>query len=205
MFSNKDIEKAFEKTQASLEKPVSVFLIGGCAMTFRNLKPATKDVDALFEDEIQENDFLQALLKSGFNELFPGSKYLDLKAKDIVIDENGLQIDLFTRQVMGGLMLTESMKMRAEKHRQIGKLAIFLASLEDIYLFKAITSRPFPRDFEDLVTIQQSSPDWNTIYKEYVDQVKGKPIEKNLLEKARKLTEAGISNPFIKKIRKNSL
>ncbi|MFQ5406300.1 MAG: hypothetical protein ACE5DI_04040 [Candidatus Micrarchaeia archaeon] len=48
----------FPKT---LRRPLKVFLIGGCAMTFRNLKPSTKDVDLLFEDELGEKAFFCAL------------------------------------------------------------------------------------------------------------------------------------------------
>lgn len=170
-------------------------------MTFRNLKPSTKDADLLFADELEEHAFFRALRETGFEELFPGSEYVPLKAKDVVIGKDGLQFDLFAKTVMGGLSLSSSMIRRAEKFLQSGKAEFFLASLEDIYLFKAITNRPFPRDYEDLLLIQQTGKvDWDAVYSEYEKQVKGKDCEENLLKKARKLKEDGITNPFIRKI-----
>jgi len=116
----------------------------------------------------------------------------------VVVNDDGLQFDLFVKQVMGGLRLSDSMKKRAEKHAQYGKLVVFLASREDIYLFKAITNRPFPRDYEDLVTLQQSGLDWKAATKEYEEQVKGKAIEENLRKKLAELKKQGITNPLMK-------
>ncbi len=195
-FSKKDIEEALREAGKHLEREVKAYLIGGCAMTFRNLKPSTKDADLLFADEIEEQRLFKALIHSGFKELFPGSYDVPLKAKDILINENGLQFDLFSKQVMDGLHLSPTMKKRAEKFAGYGKLAVLLGSKEDIYLFKAITDRPFPRDFEDLLTLQQSGLDWEAVIEEYQAQVRGSPIEENLRKKMEQLKRQGIINPL---------
>ena len=169
-------------------------------MAFRNLKPATKDADLLFEDELSEQRFFSAMKNCVFEELFPGSYNVPLKAKDIVINEQGLQFDLFARQVMGGLCLTTAMKKRAEKIAEYGNLEVFLASKEDISLFKSITDRPFPRDFEDLLTIQQANPDWSVIISEYEAQIKGTALELNLKNKMHALKKQGIVNPLMKRV-----
>ncbi|MEK6924209.1 MAG: hypothetical protein AABW54_03155 [Candidatus Micrarchaeota archaeon] len=199
-YSRKDIDAALQAAGKALSKPVDAYLIGGCAMTFRNLKPSTKDADLLFEEELEEQRFFTALREAGFRELFPGSYDVPLKAKDILINDSGLQFDLFAKQVMGGLRLTAAMKKRAEKHAEYGKLAVFLAAKEDVYLFKAITDRPFPRDYEDLLTLQQSGLDWNAITAEYEAQIKGRPIEANLVKKLAKLKEQGITTPLMKRL-----
>jgi hypothetical protein len=201
-YSRLDIESVFENVSVYLRRKVRFFLIGGCAMTFRNLKPSTKDVDLLFEEELSEEALFKSLTEIGFEELFPGSHELDLKAKDILINRRGLQFDLFTRTVMGGLMLSERMKKRAEKYKDYGPLSVFLASKEDIYLFKAITNRPFPRDYEDLITLQQTGLNWKNIIAEYKAQVMGRDIEKNLLKKLSNLREEGIVNPLTRKLLK---
>lgn len=201
-FSKEDIEAALRSAGETLELPVKAILIGGCNMAFRELKPSTKDADLLFEGELDEQRFFQALKETGFKELFPGSSEVPLKAKDILVSENGLQFDLFAKQVMGGLKLSPAMKKRAEKLAQYGKLEVFLASKEDVYLFKAITNRPFPRDFEDLLTIQQSGVDWNAVVSEFDAQVKGTPLESNLKTKMALLEKQGITNPLAKAVLK---
>ena len=200
-FSKKDIEEVFVKASEVLSRPISVYLIGGCAMAFRNLKPSTKDVDLLFDDGLSEQAFFSALKESGFAELFPGSSEIDLKAKDILINEKGLQFDLFTKSVMGGLELTPAMKKLAEKYGDYGSLSVFLAAREDIYLFKAITTRPFPRDYEDLVTLQQSGLNWGVVLSEYNAQVKGRDIEANLRKKLSTLKKSGVTNPLIRELK----
>jgi len=105
--------------------------------------------------------------------------------------------------VRGILSLSEAMAKRAEKYGGYGKLNVFLASKEDGYLFKAITSRPFPRDYEDLVTLQQSGLDWKAVAKEYEEQVKGKPIEENLVKKLAELKKQGIINPLMKIVKQH--
>jgi hypothetical protein len=197
-FSKESIEAALKAAGENLKKPVKAYLIGGCAMTFRNLKPSTKDADLLLEDALSEKRLFDALRETGFKELFPGNYEPDLKAKDILVGENGLQFDLFARRVLGGLSLSPSMKKRAEKLAQFGKLGVFLAAKEDVYLFKAITTRPFPRDFEDLLTLQQSGLNWKAVTSEFEKQIKGKKIEENLRRKMSELEKQGITNPLAK-------
>jgi len=200
-YSKRDIDAVFTGVSKVLSKRVSVLLIGGCAMTFRNLKPSTKDVDLLFEDELSEQAFFSALKRVGFKELFPGSYLIDLKAKDILINDDGLQFDLFTKTVMGGLTLSPAMKNRAEKHADYGLLSAFLASKEDVYLFKAITTRPFPRDYEDLLTLQQSGLDWSAVISECCAQVKGRKMDGNLRKKLSALKRNGVTNPLIRELK----
>lgn len=199
LYGKAEIEFALSAVGAHCAKPVKAYLIGGCAMSFRSLKPSTKDADLLFEDELSEKRFFEASLESGFKELFPGSKYLPLTAKDIVFSKKtGLQLDLFAKTVMAGLSLSPSMAKRAESSFRKGKFELLLAAKEDIYLFKAITDRPFPRDYEDLLTLQQSGLDWDVVIAEYETQVRGRKIEKNLKAKMEKLREEGITNPLMR-------
>ena len=162
-FSKTDIETVIEEACAKVEKPLELYLIGGCAMTFRDIKPATKDADALFEDALGRHHFFEALKEIGFTELFPGLNYSETKKMD-VLERNGLGFDLFAFQVFDGLRLTPSMKKRAERFSDYGKVSVFLASLEDIYLFKAITDREYPRDYVDLVPLAQAGLDWDKVF-----------------------------------------
>ncbi len=199
LFSKETIEEALVKAGNKLTHQVNAYLIGGCAMTFYELKPSTKDADLLFEDGISEQRLFEALKESGFEELFPGSSQIDLKAKDILINEKGLQFDLFVKQVMGGLTLSRTMKERAKPHAKYGLLNVFLASKEDIYLFKSITTRPLPRDYEDLVKLQEAQINWKALIEEYEKQIRGTPLEINLRKKIMLLKQEGITNPLTQK------
>ena len=199
-YSKQNIDAVLQAASRELSKPIKTFLIGGCAMTFRNLKPSTKDADLLFADELDEKRFFAALKETGFEELFPGSYDVPLKAKDFLVNKAGLQFDLFAKQVMHGLHLSSSMQKRAEKHAEYGRLSVYLAAKEDIYLFKAITDRPFPRDYEDLLTLQQSGLDWDAVTKEFKAQIRGRPIEANLRKKMELLKAQGIVNPLMRNI-----
>ena len=42
LFKKQDIETAISDAGLLCTKPVKAYLIGGCAMTFRKLKPSTK-------------------------------------------------------------------------------------------------------------------------------------------------------------------
>jgi hypothetical protein len=68
-------------------------------------------------------------------------------------------------------------------------------------LFKAITTRPFPRDYEDLLTLQQSGLDWKTVFSEFEAQVKGRDIEANLRKKLLALKKNGVLNPLIRELK----
>ncbi|MFA5246269.1 MAG: hypothetical protein WC408_00075 [Candidatus Micrarchaeia archaeon] len=198
-FSKKDIEAVIEEASIKVSKPLELYLIGGCAMTFRGIKPATKDADALFEDKLGRHRFFEALKEVGFKELFPGLNYSETKGMD-VLERDGLGFDLFAYRVFGGLCLSPSMKKRAQKHAVYGNVSVFLASLEDVYLFKAITNRKYPRDFEDLVPIAQAGVDWDVVYSGYAEQVKGRGCEESLLNKMNWLVKEGYSNPFGRKV-----
>jgi len=77
-----------------------------------------------------------------------------------------------------------------------------MASKEDVYLLKALTTRPFPRDYEDLLTLQQTGLNWNAVTAEYESQVKNTPLEQNLATKMSYLKKQGITNPLVKTIDK---
>lgn len=52
-FGKEYVEKEFLRIGLALKTKIRVFLIGGCAMIFRGLKPATKDVDIVFTSPME--------------------------------------------------------------------------------------------------------------------------------------------------------
>ena len=55
------IDRELQQIGSRVKKPVSIYLIGGCAMAFRRLKEVTKDIDIVFRDKGDYGDFCDAL------------------------------------------------------------------------------------------------------------------------------------------------
>ena len=45
MFEKKELENWLVNVSRYVRKPVTIYLIGGCAMSFKGYKAATKDID----------------------------------------------------------------------------------------------------------------------------------------------------------------
>ena len=63
-----------EQLSRSLSDYLDVYLIGGLAMMYQDLKFATKDVDVVFEDEDKASIFQDNLLRSGYVRTDPVSE-----------------------------------------------------------------------------------------------------------------------------------
>ena len=63
-----------EQLSRSLSDDLDVYLIGGLAMMYQDLKFATKDVDVVFEDEDKASIFQDNLLRSGYVRTDPVSE-----------------------------------------------------------------------------------------------------------------------------------
>ena len=72
------------------------------------------------------------------------------------------------RQVCNALTLSTAMKSRATQLHTKGFLQVFLASKEDIFLFKGITERE--ADLDDMRLLAESGLNWNIMYQECQNQ-----------------------------------
>ena len=125
-----------------LDRPVRIYLIGGCAMALRDLKSATKDVDAIFTSLNELKLFEQKLVSIGYHiRLKVEKEYKQLGTYSILRNEGNAGFDLFLVQVCEMLVLSEAMEKRAERYEEFNKLEVFLLANEDITLFKGITER----------------------------------------------------------------
>ncbi|MFQ5976156.1 MAG: hypothetical protein ACE5J5_07580 [Candidatus Hydrothermarchaeales archaeon] len=190
------------KIGSTLGRRITVFLLGGCCMTFRDLKDATKDVDMVLtspEDIVDVVDALKSLEYSEIKEL--PEEYEHLGSSAVLRNKNGFQLDLFLGQVCGGLEISEMMMGRAEFLRSYGNLVVYLMAPEDIFFFKSITERE--ADLLDMRTLVEAGLNWDIIKEECRLQAKRGIWEAFLLERLMDLKERyGIVAPIMGELRK---
>lgn len=170
MFEEEQLDSVFNSISSTLSSPIEGFLIGGLAMIKNRMKIATKDIDIVFSNEDEAREFIGAAEKVGFKpdaEVPP--EYEEMDTMMVLKDEEERRIDVFVRVVLGSLTYTESMKGRAGIFSFGDKLTIRTSSNEDIFLYKAITSRP--RDVNDMEALARTGDlDWDIIEDEARNQ-----------------------------------
>ena len=170
LFTEKELDEIFNEIAATIDFSLEGFLIGGLAMIKNNLKASTKDIDIVFSDEEAAKEFVEAALKVRFTldeELPP--EYEEMKTMVVLKDSENRRIDVFDRTVLRGLTYSESMKSRAKTIEFGDKLTIHVSSIEDIFLYKSITSRP--RDLDDMEILARTAGlNWSHIENEARNQ-----------------------------------
>lgn len=169
MFNREELNELLVEVGSRIEKSIKIYMIGGCALSFKGLKAATKDIDIILTSKEDFNVFNKSMQKAGFGLMTERENEFYLTALAIYRKEDS-RIDVFLKQVGKMLALTESMKKRAEKYQDYGKLDVYLVSNEDIFLFKSMTSRA--GDIFDCDRIMKEGIDYNIIYNEIAEQSK---------------------------------
>jgi predicted nucleotidyltransferase len=169
-FDRKYIKGELREIGRQLDTNLTVYLIGGGAMSFRNLKETTKDIDLIVNagDDLQT---LQAvLLERGYDIVRdPTEEYDELGAQRILENDDGCRIDIFNQQVVDKLVLSEGMVRRSEFALNVGGLSVALVSAEDMFLFKSVAGRT--DDIEDLFSLVQTDLDFDIIKEELEQQI----------------------------------
>lgn len=169
MFTKHQLEELLVTIGAKVRKAVRVYMIGGCALSFKKIKDRTKDIDFIVTSQ-EDFDVIDAAIKeSGFQSMTERESEFYLTALAVFMKEDS-RIDVFLKQVGKMLFLTESMTQRAKKYGTYGRLEVYLASNEDIFLFKIMTSRP--GDIQDCDRILKEGMSFDTLYREMVEQSK---------------------------------
>lgn len=169
-FDSEYIRSELERIGRQLDASVTVYLIGGGAMAFRGLKDTTKDID-LVVTEGDDLRVLQAVLQqSGYDIVSePSDEYEELGAQRILENEDGCRIDIFNRQVIDKLVLSDGMRHRSEAYLDTGGLSVALVSSEDIFLFKTVAGRT--DDIEDMFALVQTDLNFDVIEEELERQI----------------------------------
>lgn len=197
-FNHSQLEETLSKIGSIIQPTARIYLIGGCAMTFRGQKLATKDIDVVFPSNQELQKFTQALRHLGFIPLQRlSSEYENLGASTIMRNAEGVQFDLFCKTVCGGLEISKGMMKRAELFRNFLNLEVYLLSPEDIFLFKGVTERE--TDIDDMSILAGGGLDWEVVKEECLSQEKRKIWESFLADRLVELKERyGVDSPILK-------
>jgi hypothetical protein len=170
MFTKNQLESWLEEISSFITKPVSIYLIGGGSMSFRGIKQITKDIDLV---TLARKDFeiVDSAIKNAGYKCEEGIKdefYLTALAVYLRRDS---RIDVFLEKVGKMLLFSQAMKHRATLYRKIGNLSVYLASPEDVFIFKSMTTRE--GDVVDCRTLIEETLDWDAVYSEIKEQSEG--------------------------------
>jgi hypothetical protein len=170
------IRAFLEEFDSWLSEPVDVYLLGGSAMTVRGLKDQTEDIDLALGFVFEFEHVYQALLAQGFAVVDEPTESFEGVGKTVELhhEDRGFQIDLFERQVVGKVWITDRMYDRAEEFWTGDHATAFILSDEDMFLLKAVSGGDLAsgrrRDIEDMRKYAQRGLDYESILTEIDEQ-----------------------------------
>ncbi|MBI2597905.1 MAG: hypothetical protein HYW50_01785 [Candidatus Diapherotrites archaeon] len=179
-FGESAITQIFISAEKKLKEKAKAFLIGGNALIEYGAKNSTKDIDIVLLSAKEAQSLIEALKAIGFVELKGKElQYDQLEAFTMLVKEDHPRIDIFVNKICGMLEFSERMQKRSRQTKS-GKLELYLASLEDIFLLKSVSSRD--SDLVDCENIMsKKSLEWNIIFSEITKQEKNLEGMKELI------------------------
>ena len=195
-----DIKKLFKELDKELNQKVEIYIIGGAVMLYHGLKIGTKDIDLIVDSANEFNYVKKALFKINFEAKIPGIEYKKFNLNQIFVRVD-YRIDLFQKTVCNGFILSNEMKKRAKKIKELENLKVFLCSITDIFMFKTFTERE--GDIDDCILLAKKGINWNEMLLEIRYQIKtsGQKVWVTYIgERLDFLVEKGLIIPIIKPI-----
>lgn len=169
-FGREYVENEFQQIADELTEPLTVYLIGGGAMSLRDLKGATKDIDLVVAGGGAYATLWAVMMDLGYAEVQSlDPDYRALGATSCVENNDGCRIDIFNQQVANKLVLTDGMIDRSESFLTTDSLNVRLVSNEDIFLFKLIAGRD--DDIEDMSVLVEAGLEYNVVGEELEVQI----------------------------------
>jgi DNA-binding transcriptional regulator GbsR (MarR family) len=170
-FEQNKIQNLFDEIEEQIKTQINVYFIGGNALIEHQTKNSTKDIDLVMISNKEASELVSTLKKLGFNEVkHKEFQYGELDTSAMLEKNNYPRVDLFLNTICGMLEFSKGMQKRSKQTR-IGKVNIFVASLEDVFLLKSISSRD--SDIVDCENIlKQTIINWDILMDEIENQKK---------------------------------
>jgi len=168
-FRSAAIEAHLRDLAELLDGELTVYLIGGGALTLDDLKNATKDIDLVVRESEEKDRLYEALSEAGY-EAPPDveDEYQQLEPA-FILQKGRRRFDVFHEQVAGVIFLSDAMVSRSEVECEESGLTVRRVSLNDIFLFKAVANRE--DDVDDMITVAQTGIDEGVILDEIETQL----------------------------------
>ena len=201
---------------ARLVRSVSIYLLGGENMRLKGLKDSTKDCDIVVKNIADFTEITGALAKMGYLPIAPAEHAVDdrrLYPDDILGHPTLPRVDIFTKTVMGGIALSQSMADSAD-YIEFNNLKVGVLRNEHVLVLKAVAGRE--GDVQDMATLVRGASghpdrfnhgefDWNMVLDEV--NLQGDALEVNLpwalLDGLSYMEErAGIQSPILAELRR---
>lgn len=166
------VERFLEAFDGWLSESVGAYLLGGSAMTVRGLTDGTDDVDLALCVVSEFEHVRRSLLEQGFDVFAEPTASFEGVGRTIELHhpDRELEIDLFERQIVAKVWITEKMRDRAEEFWTGDNVTAFVLSDEDMFLLKAVSGGDVGldrrRDVEDMVTYARRGLDYDCIVEE---------------------------------------
>jgi hypothetical protein len=168
-FRSSAIRQQFSELAALINDEVTVYLIGGGALTLDDLKNATKDIDLIVRKESELQQLWRVLRSAGYEpEGELAEEYDELEAA-FILQKDHRRFDVFHEQVAGVLYLSEPMISRSRHLFTENRLSVRMVSLNDIFLFKSVANRE--DDVDDMIRIAEGGVDDDVIVEEIMTQL----------------------------------
>ncbi len=187
-FGKEELDAALGAIGVSLKKPITCYLIGGAAMTFRGQKVATKDIDLVVVGQGNLDRIRKSMDAAGFSKVPELEReYAELGARVVMENADGMRFDLFEGVVCRKLAFSVKMQTRTEEYGSFGNLRVRLTSAEDIFLFKGVTDRP--DDLDDMSVLATGGLEWDIVKEECLAQESGRNWSSHLVAKLEQLDD----------------
>lgn len=170
-FESKYILEELDKISSKLSNPLTIFVIGGLALIEFGLKEATKDIDVVVQSKSELGILKKTLESLGYHsptKMEITRPYEKMDISEMLENNAKFRWDIFYGKICGALIFTPEMISRAKPFYKKGLLSVFLASKEDIFLFKGITERD--ADLDDMRLLAESKVDWKIVENECHNQ-----------------------------------
>lgn len=168
-FESTAIRRQFSELAGLIEEELTVYLVGGGALTLEELKNATKDIDLIVRGESELKQLWNVLSSAGYEPQEDLAEDYDELKTAFILEKDRRRFDVFHEQVAGVIYLSDSMVDRSRHLFNEDGLSVRMVSLNDIFLFKAVANRE--DDVEDMVRIAQRGIDDDVIVEEIMTQL----------------------------------
>lgn len=168
-FKSSAIRQQFSELAALINDELTVYLIGGGALTLDDLKNATKDIDLIVRRKSELKQLWSVLRSAGYEPQGELAEEYDELAAAFILEKNHRRFDVFHEQVAGVLYLSEPMISRSRHLFTEDGLSVRMVSLNDIFLFKSVANRE--DDVDDMIRIAEGGIDDDVIVEEVMIQL----------------------------------